>query len=464
MPKRRPIRPFFSTKPWKNIHDHYDSKAHQWVKCAGFEIDVWEPLTQKRIRLKEKIGYKGAKALYQRWTELATMGRFEEIVHSQKVGVSSLTDLLEKWSREVSQPTYRREIPLSPETIRRTKVAVRGYQKAMKGSQGATVPVRDITPAQIEKYCQLRLAGGVSRAGINSDLGSLKALFNWGVFNNLLSENPFLAVKSFQTKKPEPRPLTKDELTRFFEACPPGARFHNLVMFYLLTGVRRSQAAKPNLKWSDIDFELGVIHLVRQKQKERSIPITPELEALLLDVRGNPIVKLTNQKPDDRLYPFPFSPSHITNKIFRPLFRAASIEGATLHDLRKTSLTVLVNELGYTTEAVKGYAGHSSIAVTEGYYLGKDIQQQREMGATLGAHLQSLAQSAARQAIGAETLSPGSKTVTQNSDKDVITPSSESNTSEQKDTPASSREAGADSVSSGGGTRTPDTRIMIPLL
>jgi len=55
------------------------------------------------------------------------------------------------------------------------------------------------------------------------------------------------------------------------------------------------------------------------------------------------------------------------------MFKEAGIEGATLHDLRKTCLSVLVNNLGYRTESVKDYVGHSSISVTEAHYLGKDM-------------------------------------------------------------------------------------------
>ena len=195
MSKRLSIRPFLSKKPWKNIFDHYDAGTHEWVKVAGYQIDVWDPISQKRVRLKEHVDYKASKALLERWTELANMGKFEEIVHSTKVGVDSLLALFNRWSKESSQPTFHREIPLSPETIRRTGVAVKGYLKALRASAEADVRLRHITPQAVEKYCQVRLAGGVSRSGINADLRSLKALLNWGVTKSLLRENPFNKVQ-----------------------------------------------------------------------------------------------------------------------------------------------------------------------------------------------------------------------------------------------------------------------------
>ena len=151
MSKRLSIRPFLSKKSWKNIFDHYDAGTHSWAKVAGYQIDVWDPISQKRVRLRERVDYKAAKALYERWTELANMGKFEEIVHSTKVGVDSLLALFARWSKEVSQPTFHREVPLASETIRRTGVAVKSYLKALRASAEADVRLRHITHPRLSK-------------------------------------------------------------------------------------------------------------------------------------------------------------------------------------------------------------------------------------------------------------------------------------------------------------------------
>lgn len=52
---------------------------------------------------------------------------------------------------------------------------------------------------------------------------------------------------------------------------------------------------------------------------------------------------------------------------------------------------MLVHALSYRTEQVKDYVGHSTVAVTEGHYLGKDFEQQRQMGENLSAYLDKLA-------------------------------------------------------------------------
>ncbi len=70
---------------------------------------------------------------------------------------------------------------------------------------------------------------------------------------------------------------------------------------------------------------------------------------------------------------------------------------ATLHDLRRTCLTMLRSDLGYSTENVKDYIGHSSITVTENHYLGRSMDQQLEKGSALGRYLSDLASNSIQQ-------------------------------------------------------------------
>jgi len=317
---------------------------------------------------------------------------------------------------------------------------------------------------KIEKFIRVRLAQGVSKSGINADCRQLAALFGWGKKKEFFDENPFKRVELFKIQKSKPRALIADELLRLFEVCPPGSKFYNQLMFYLITGARRSQAARPLLRWDGIDFDEGFIYLAKQKRRERTFPITPELKDILLDLKANPIEKLANHRSDDHLYPFPFCPSHISNKIIKPMLMAAGIPDVSLHNLRKTCMAVLRNNLGYSTENVKDFIGHSSIQVTEAHYLGTDYEGQRRMASDLGEYLVTMASRVAKSEIGAERLMEIPKTVPQNSAIEVSNlPEKRLKTSE-KEIPGSRRETGESSVGSGGGTRTPDTRIMIPLL
>ena len=391
--KRPPIRPVISKKPWKNRFEYWNPTNHGIEKCSGFKFDIYDPISKIRHRPTKHVDYKTAKILYERWIKLATLGEFEQLHIELADGPSTLSKLLAKWETEVSKSTLQRPEPLLPGTIRRMNTAVRAYQAVVCGGAGESVELKLVTLDQIDKFCRIRLADNVTRTTLNSDLRQMQVLFNWGIKRDLITDNPFAKVESFKVAKSKARILTQTELRLLFEICPPGSRYYSLLMFYLITGARREQAAKPYLRWDGINFEEGFIYLAKQKQKERAFPITPELKTLLLHLRENPLVKQTNVKPDDDQYPFPFTGAHISRKIIIPMMRKAGIMDATLHDLRRTCLTMLRNDLGYSTENVKDYIGHSSIRVTENHYLGRDVERQLEMGSVLGKHLAALAKS-----------------------------------------------------------------------
>src|SRR5690606_26033363 len=82
--------------------------------------------------------------------------------------------------------------------------------------------------------------------------------------------------------------MTAADLKRFFEACSEDDR--RLYMTILLTGMRKGEVE--HLLWTDISFELGVLFVQEKKEEdlqwqpktdERLIPISPMLQAILLE-------------------------------------------------------------------------------------------------------------------------------------------------------------------------------------
>ena len=120
--KRLPIRPVISKKPWKNRFEYWNEATHRVEKCAGFKIDIYEPISRIRHRLTRHVDYKTAKALYDRWMKMAVLGEFDDLKEELTGGTTTLNDLFTKWQSEASKSTIQRTEPLSPSTIRRMKV------------------------------------------------------------------------------------------------------------------------------------------------------------------------------------------------------------------------------------------------------------------------------------------------------------------------------------------------------
>jgi integrase len=79
-----------------------------------------------------------------------------------------------------------------------------------------------------------------------------------------LTYNPVTAVKLYQEHYARNRCLSPEEEGRLLEALP--ARLRPLVTVALNTGMRRGELQA--LRWSDVDFATGTLHIRRDKAGE----------------------------------------------------------------------------------------------------------------------------------------------------------------------------------------------------
>jgi integrase len=116
------------------------------------------------------------------------------------------------------------------------------------------------------------------------------------------------------------------------------------------------------LKWSDVDFDNGVIYLYRSKvSNDDFIPMTKRLRTALLNRR-----KLVD---GDYVFPGRFG-GHKTiqnNRALEAAFRRAGISDVYSHNLRKTFATRLLNRGAAITD-VQHLLGHASVKTTEKAY------------------------------------------------------------------------------------------------
>ena len=116
------------------------------------------------------------------------------------------------------------------------------------------------------------------------------------------------------------------------------------------------------LKWSDIDFDNGVIYLYRSKvSNDDFIPMTNRLRATLLN----------RQKAIDGQHVFPgrFG-GHKTiqnNRALEAAFRRSGVTDVSSHNLRKTFATRLLSRGAAITD-VQHLLGHASVKTTEKAY------------------------------------------------------------------------------------------------
>jgi len=116
------------------------------------------------------------------------------------------------------------------------------------------------------------------------------------------------------------------------------------------------------LKWSDIDFENGVIYLYRTKvSNDDFIPMTNRLSATLKNRK--------NAVEGEYVFPGRFG-GHKTiqnNRALEAAFKRAGLTDLSSHNMRKTFATRLLNRGAAITD-VQHLLGHASVKTTEKSY------------------------------------------------------------------------------------------------
>ena len=256
-------------------------------------------------------------------------------------------------------------------------------------------PVTKIDSGMVTKRYQDISASNSGAAQASSVMRVLRSVLNFAqadIGEAVLPANP---VNILTTKKTWIKDNAKTghlhtyEIKPFIEAV---RALDNPVMagyieFILLTGARRSEAAK--LKWKDVNHKSGVLIFTDTKNKEnRAMPITPRLAELLddmkpLKLRGCDYIFATVGKDG--------KPTHVQEP--RKAIAAAnrSAESAvTVHDLRRTYATIL-ESLDCPAYPLKALLGHSLKSdVTTAHYTQISVERLRPWAVKYEQHLLKL--------------------------------------------------------------------------
>ncbi|HEX3659383.1 MAG TPA: tyrosine-type recombinase/integrase [Pirellulales bacterium] len=125
---------------------------------------------------------------------------------------------------------------------------------------------------------------------------AVQAVFYWALDAEIIAKNPFRKMRLVEGTPR--REMTEEEFrailrttTGWYRTRPtPGARFRQILFFLWFTGCRPKEASK--LRWSEINFDAGVITLqkhktvrMQKKPKPRIITLPPVAVKLLHAIR-----------------------------------------------------------------------------------------------------------------------------------------------------------------------------------
>ena len=211
----------------------------------------------------------------------------------------------------------------------------------------------------------------ISPRSINRKLSTLKSFFKFLMRKGVVKKNPLSKVLAPKTSKRLPvfveksgieRLLTDIEFPEGFE----GARDKMIIDLFYGTGMRRSELN--NLKETDIDSYNAQIKVLGKGNKERIIPIQPQLRTALreyIDLKNQSIANSSIHLFVNREGKL-LNPSNIYQIVKKYLNLITTIDKKSPHVLRHTFATHLMNN-GADINAVKELLGHASLAATQVY-------------------------------------------------------------------------------------------------
>ncbi|MEW5921148.1 MAG: tyrosine-type recombinase/integrase [Bacillota bacterium] len=244
------------------------------------------------------------------------------------------------------------------------------------------IPISKLNPADVQKHYNVLLDRGLSPRTVRYAHSVLRSALNQAVKWNLLYRNPCDMVDLPKQQKKEMQVLNPKEAAAFMEAVvySPWKAFFSLL---LASGMRPGEAL--GLKWPDVDFDQGRVHVQRALSRtkdgwrldepktarsRRQIPLPRTvLHDLKEHKRQQAAAKLKNPDYQDHGLVFtsengnPADLRHIVNRHFKPLLKDAGLPDIRLYDLRHTCATLLLMA-GENPKVVSERLGHASVTMT----------------------------------------------------------------------------------------------------
>lgn len=359
---------------------------------------VRKSITINKFVLDEKTGEEKFIKQRQMWRicEPPTAARSEEILKEIEAEIvfvrtgrsrplSNFREIAEQFEEiELREAIYENGKKIAG---RRSLIGPRAVIKTLKEYFGH-YEIKEITFGAIETFKADRLKKPIiskyksrprSIRTVHYELGFLRQIFNFAYRRRWIDRSPFADGKNLITPSDETRrhvTWTRDEEAAALAACTGSLLSHMKVVIICITdgGFRRSELL--NCKWSEVDFERGIMPAKSYKGKNlftRPIFITNRMMTVLIEWKKR---QKNVKKVSDKTFVIGYKDIKTAwNKIRSKINR----EDLHIHDLRHIFATRLHLEAKSQISVISKALGHSSTRTTEIYINAKSDDVQIEI-------------------------------------------------------------------------------------
>ena len=232
-------------------------------------------------------------------------------------------------------------------------------------------PLEEVNHAILRDWVISLSEKGLAASSINRKIVTLRSYYKFLIKNGIIIKNPVVKLSGLKPKKRLPQFVRENDMTMALDHVEFERDFVNIRDFLVVellygTGIRLSELI--NLKTSDISTRSNSLKVFGKRRKERLVPITQSLTALISEYlnfrneefKGNSSDYLIVTNRGEKSYPM------MINRIVKKYLAETSVDKKSPHILRHTYATHLL-EKGADLNAVKDLLGHQSLAATQVY-------------------------------------------------------------------------------------------------
>ncbi len=211
----------------------------------------------------------------------------------------------------------------------------------------------------------------ISARSVNRKLSTLKSFYKFLLKIKEVDANPIKRITGLKTSKPLPAFVNDSDMNTILDVDNFDSSFESLrnriiIELFYVTGMRRAELI--GLKDTDVDFSSENIQVTGKRNKQRIIPFSDGMKALLEEYLAARNKEVENQSGyfftrgnGQQLYPV------LVHRIVNSnLKQISTLSKTSPHVLRHSFATTMLNN-GADINAVKELLGHSSLAATEIY-------------------------------------------------------------------------------------------------
>ena len=235
------------------------------------------------------------------------------------------------------------------------------------------LPLNEVTPLRLSEWV-VDLKSKLSAGSVNVVIFAARAMFNLALTLEIpgIDTNPLVKVKALKVNNGREVFLNAGQVKRLIEAAEQSRQKHlaNIIRVLLLTGLRKQELL--TMRWSFIDWERSLLTLPENKTGQvRHVPLSAAVIGILRQVEPLPDCPYVFANPRTK------KPFQSINHAFIKVRKEAGLSQLTLHDLRHTFASTLVNEGGFLLHEAQQILGHKDIRMTQRYsHLGQPALQR----------------------------------------------------------------------------------------